>query len=133
DAILRNGKGRVVETTPRNVVLAKDGGLWTPPTYEGALPGVTRAAVLEIARTEKLRVREISVSLERLWSAEELFLTGSGVGVLGIPSVDVHRFEPQGAVTERIRVAYDAALAHVQALSVYFRSVVISGVPLLVL
>jgi len=112
DAILRNEKGRVVETTSRNMFLAKDGALWTPPTYEGALPGVTRAAVLEIARTEKLRVREASVSLERLWSAEELFLTGSGVGVLGIPSVDGHRFEPQGAVTERIRVAYDAVLDH---------------------
>ena len=110
DAILTNEKGRVVETTSRNVFLVTDGGLWTPPAYDGALPGVTRGAVLEIARSEKLRVREASVSLDRLWSAEELFLTGSGVGVLGVSSVDGRRFEPSGAVTQRIRDGYEAAL-----------------------
>ena len=110
DAILLNEKGRVVETTARNLFLAKDGALWTPPTYEGALPGVTRAAVLEIARREKIHAKEASVSVERLQSADEVFLTGSGVGVLGIGSVDGHRYGLGGPVTQRIRTDYLALL-----------------------
>jgi len=110
DAILLNEKGRVVETTARNVFLVKDGGLWTPPTYEGALPGVTRATVLEIARREKMRVKEASVSLERVQSADEVFLTGSGVGVLAIESVDGRRYDLAGPVTSRIRTEYAASL-----------------------
>jgi branched-chain amino acid aminotransferase len=110
DAILLNEKGRIVETTARNLFLVKDGALWTPPTYEGALPGVTRATVLEIARQEKIRSKEASITPDRVHSADELFLTGSGVGVLGIASVDGHRFEPSGSVTKRIKAGYADAL-----------------------
>ncbi|MGI0149087.1 MAG: aminotransferase class IV [Thermoplasmata archaeon] len=110
DAILLNEKGRVAETTARNVFVVAGGGLSTPPTYDGALAGVTRAAVLDIARREKLRVRETSLSVERLRAGDEVFLTGSGVGVLGIASVDGHRYEMPGPVTGRIRAAYLAAL-----------------------
>lgn len=110
DALLLNEKGRVAETTARNVFIVAEGGLWTPSTYEGALAGVTRAVVLEICRREKIRVREATLSLERVRSADEIFLTGSGVGVLGIGSVDGHRYPGRGPVTERIRAAYTAAL-----------------------
>ncbi|HKW43978.1 MAG TPA: aminotransferase class IV [Thermoplasmata archaeon] len=110
DAILLNEKGRVAETTSRNVFLVVDGGLWTPPTYDGALAGVTRAVVIEIARREKIRLKEASVSLQRLRSADEVVITGSGVGVLGIGSIDGHRVEAPGPVTRRLRTAYDSAL-----------------------
>lgn len=110
DAILQNEKGRIVETTARNLFLVADGGLWTPPTTDGALAGITRGTVLEIASREGIPVRERSVSLERLRSAQALFLTGSGVGVLGIASVDGHRFPFGEPITERIRAAYRTAL-----------------------
>ena len=110
DAILLNEKGRVVETTARNLFLVKDGMLGTPATYEGALPGVTRATVLEVARREKIRAKEVSVSLQRLRSADEVFLTGSGVGVLGIASVDGHRYDPSAPVTKRVQSLYGVAL-----------------------
>lgn len=110
DAILLNEKGRVAETTARNLFVVADGGLWTPPTYEGALAGVTRATVLDIARREKIPVREASLSGDRLRSGDEVFLTGSGVGVLGIASVDGHQYRAPGPVTERIRATYAVAL-----------------------
>ncbi len=106
DAILRNEKGRVVETTARNLFIVSAGGLRTPPTYDGALPGVTRAAVLEIARRKKIKAREASLTLEQLHGAAEVFLTGSGVGVLGIASVDGHRVPAPGPVTQEIQAAY---------------------------
>lgn len=110
DALLLNEKGRVVETTARNVFVVGEGSLWTPPTYDGALAGVTRAVVLEICDMEKIGVREKSMTVDRVRSADELFLTGSGVGVLGIASVDGHRFGTPALITERIRRAFLAEL-----------------------
>jgi branched-chain amino acid aminotransferase len=110
DALLLNERGRVVETTARNVFLVSNGALQTPATYEGALPGITRRAVLEIAARAKIRARETSVSLDRLRGADEVFLSGSGVGVLGIASVDGHRLDAPGPVTRTIQDGYGALL-----------------------
>src|SRR6266849_1511475 len=110
DAVLLNEKGRVVETTARNLFLVSSGILQTPATYEGALPGITRSAVLEIAARAKIRERETSVSLDRLRGADEVFLSGSGVGVLGIASVDGHRLDAPGPVTHKIKDDYAALL-----------------------
>ena len=110
DALLLNERGRVVETTARNVFLVSDGALLTPATYEGALPGITRSAVLEIAAGAKIRARETSVSLDRLRGADEVFLSGSGVGVLGIASVDGHRLDAAGPVTQKIQDDYATLL-----------------------
>ena len=110
DAILLNEKGRVVETSARNLFLVSGGALQTPPTYDGALPGITRGAVLEIASRAKIRTREISVTPDRLRGADEVFLSGSGVGVLGVASVDGHRIDAPGPVTRTIRDAYGALL-----------------------
>jgi len=110
DAVFLNEKGRVVETTARNVFLVSGGSLQTPPTYEGALPGITRSAVLEIATGAKIRAREMFVSLDRLRGADEVFVSGSGVGVLGIASVDGRRMEAPGRVTRTIQDGYAALL-----------------------
>lgn len=110
DAILLNEKGRVVETTARNLFLVSNGIVLTPATYEGALPGITRSAVLEVAARAKVRARETSVSLDRLRGADEVFLSGSGVGVLGIASVDGHRLDTPGSVTRTIQDGYTALL-----------------------
>src|SRR5437867_7523182 len=110
DALLLNEKGRVVETAARNVFLVSDGALQTPPTYDGALSGITRSVVLEIAARTKIRGRESSVSLDRLRAADEVFLSGSGVGVLGIASVDGRRMEAPGRVTRTIQEGYASLL-----------------------
>ncbi|HLQ42347.1 MAG TPA: aminotransferase class IV [Thermoplasmata archaeon] len=110
DAVLLNEKGRVVETTARNIFLVSGGSLQTPPTYDGALPGITRSVVLQIAARAKIRSQEISISLDRLRDADEVFLSGSGVGVLGIASIDGHRTETPGRVTRVIQDAYATLL-----------------------
>ena len=106
DAILLNDKGRVAETTARNLFVVAAGVLWTPPTYDGALAGVTRAAVLEIAARQKIKTLEASFAVEQLRAAEEVFLTGSGVGVLGIAAVDGRRYATPGPMTRRVQTAY---------------------------
>src|SRR3989441_13085568 len=84
DALLLSERGRVVETTARNVFLVSGGALLTPATYEGALPGITRSAVLEIAARAKIHGAGTSVSLDRLRGADEGVLSGSGGGGLRI-------------------------------------------------
>src|SRR2546425_5810011 len=76
DALLLNERGRVVETTARNVFLVSDGALLTPATYEGALPGITRSAVLEIAAGAKICSRETSVLVGPRGGAGGGFLFG---------------------------------------------------------
>ena len=110
DAVLVNEKGRVVESTARNIFLVSGGSLRTPPTYDGALPGITRAAVLEIAASRKIRAKEAPVAIEQLRAADEVFLTGSGVGVLGIASVDGHRHTFPGPTTVRLEQGFLEAL-----------------------
>jgi len=110
DAVLLNDKGRVAETTARNLFCVAGGTLRTPGTYEGALAGITRGAIVEIAARSGAKVRESSLTVPQLQRAEEVFLTGSGVGVLGIASLDGHRFPYPGTTTTALRKSYADAL-----------------------
>lgn len=111
DAILLNQEGRVVETTARNVFIAGDSGLVTPALSEGALAGVTRAAVIESAAVLDIRILESQVSVDDLATAREVFLTGSGVGVLGVHEIENRPCgSAPGQLTQRLQVAYQERL-----------------------
>src|SRR2546422_3667018 len=110
DALLLNERGRVVETTARNVFLVSDGALLTPATYEGALPGITRSAVLEIAAGAKNRARGTPLSLDRLRGADEGVLSCAGGGALGIAPGDGHRLRAAGPGTPNITDGYATLL-----------------------
>lgn len=107
DAVILNEAGNVVETTARNLFLAVDRGLVTPPAAEGALEGVTRGAVLELAGKLGIQAAEASVLRETLDRADEVFLTGSGVGVLGVASVGTRAWpRAPGPLTASLAKAY---------------------------
>jgi len=111
DAILLNPQGLVVETTARNVFVVSGGVVRTPAASEGALEGVTRSVVMDLARHQGLEVREGGVTTEVLLKADEVFLTGSGVGVLGVSRVHARSFDPApGSVTARLAAAYAKVL-----------------------
>lgn len=84
DAIMLNTRGQVAEATVANVFLVRDGRLVTPPVEDGALPGVTRAAILDLAREAGFEVAEEGVTTEELRAADEAFLTNSVMGVMPI-------------------------------------------------
>lgn len=107
DAILLNAEGRAAETTSRNLFLVRGPGIVTPSLAEGALAGVTRAAVLEAAAGLGVSVSEGRVSVDDLLAAEETFLTGSGVGVLGVHRIEARAYgRAPGPLTQRLRDAY---------------------------
>lgn len=88
EALLLNAAGNVAEASAANVFALRDGVLLTPPGTDGALEGVTRATVLEIAETIGVVARERTLGRFDLFASEEVFLTGSGAGIVPVRSLD---------------------------------------------
>jgi branched-chain amino acid aminotransferase len=88
ESLLLNADGCLTEGTASNLFLLVQGELMTPAIEEGGLPGVTREAVIELARESGLRVSEGRVPAGRLAEAEEVFLTNTSWEVLPVTSID---------------------------------------------
>ena len=83
-----NLHGKVAEASVANVFAWIDGALVTPPTIDGALPGITRATVLELARELGIETQIRSIGQAELMRAEEVFLSGSGAGLVPVGCLD---------------------------------------------
>lgn len=88
DALLLNHGGRVTEATGANLFAVIEGELVTPPTVDGALPGITRDSVLRIREASGVPVACRSLTRYDLLAAEEVFLAGSGAGLVSVASID---------------------------------------------
>jgi branched-chain amino acid aminotransferase len=109
EALLLNGQGLVAEASVANVFAVRDGRLETPPVSAGALAGITRATVLELADELGLPAGERSLSRFDLLDADEVFLTGSGARVAPVGWLDGAPIGAgPGAVTKRLADAYEA-------------------------
>ena len=83
-----NMEGNVAEATGDNIFLLKDGILSTPPTSQGALPGITRAAALDLAKEMGLSSRESVMTLYDVYNADEAFLTGTAAEIIPMVRCD---------------------------------------------
>ncbi len=88
EALMLNHKGEVAECTGDNFFIVKKGELLTPPTDAGILEGVTRAAIIELAKKAGITVREIPLTKHDVYVADESFLTGSAAEVIPVVKVD---------------------------------------------
>jgi branched-chain amino acid aminotransferase len=88
EAILLNAEGYVAECTGDNLFIIKEGRLMTPPLSSGALHGITRHVVIEIAREAGLEVSEPNLTRYDVFNADECFLTGSGAELVPVVKVD---------------------------------------------
>jgi branched-chain amino acid aminotransferase len=88
EAIMLNLDNMVAEATAENIFRVKSGILSTPPASDGALRGITRDTVIEIAKDLGIEFRRNSISREELYTADELFLTGTAAGISPIREVD---------------------------------------------
>lgn len=100
--------GHVTEGAVSNVMVVQRASIVTAPEGPRILSGVTRAVVLELARREGLPVQERAVSTEELYHADEVFLTGTTVEVLGVVRIDgqVIGTGRPGALTQRLAAAF---------------------------
>ena len=88
EAIMYNHEGYVAEASGDNVLIVKDGVIYTPPAEAGALPGITRSIVINLAKEENLQVVEKNLTRFDLYVCDEFFLTGTAAEVIGIVEVD---------------------------------------------
>jgi branched-chain amino acid aminotransferase len=107
EALLLNAQGRIAEGTADNVFVVRDGWLSTPPAVEGALEGITRALVLELARAEGIECRESPLTAYDLYTADECFLTGTGAELIPVREVDGRAIaDATGPVFRRLLTAF---------------------------
>jgi branched-chain amino acid aminotransferase len=88
EAIMLNHNGEVAECTGDNVFLVKKGVLRTPPVNDGALEGITRNAVMELARAAGITVQEATLTRHDVYAADECFLTGTAAEVIPVVKCD---------------------------------------------
>ena len=124
EAVMLNTSGFVAECTAENVFIVKGGTVKTPDLTQGALGGITRGAVLGLAREARIPVMETVLALHDLYNADECFLTGTGAEVVPVVSIDGRQIGDgrRGPITTRllgdfrglrvrdgVRVSYEAA------------------------
>jgi branched-chain amino acid aminotransferase len=90
EALMLNHKGEVAECTGDNIFVVRNGTVLTPPLDAGILEGITRDAVIELARKAGHEVRETALTRHDVYVADECFLTGSAAEVIPVVKVD-HR------------------------------------------
>ncbi len=88
EAVLLNAQGRVTEGTADNLFIVRDNRLLTPPVIDGALPGITRALIIELAKQAGIETHEQSLAPYDLHTADECFLTGTGAELIPVREID---------------------------------------------
>jgi len=110
EAVLLNAQGYVAECTGDNIFMVKGDALYTPPLSAGALHGITRGVVMELARENGMAVSEPNLTRYDLFNADECFLSGTGAEIIGVVKMDgrvIGRGKP-GPVTSRLIGQYRA-------------------------
>ena len=108
EALMLNAAGLVAEASVANVFVVKSGRLSTPPPSDGALEGITRASILEIAAAEGIASREQSLGRFDLFAADEVFLTGTGARIVSVATLDGEPIGEAGGwpVTRHLEAAF---------------------------
>jgi branched-chain amino acid aminotransferase len=88
EALMLNSEGYVAECSGDNVFIVRRGELWTPPSYLGALEGITRNAIIDIAQELGYKVHEEPFTRHDVYVADEVFLTGTAAEVVPVVKVD---------------------------------------------
>jgi branched-chain amino acid aminotransferase len=88
EAIMLNAKGYVTECTGDNIFIVKNNVVYTPPVSVGILMGVTREMVIGIAKKKKIKLTEVPFKRNRIYTADECFLTGTAAELIPVVKVD---------------------------------------------
>lgn len=88
EAIMLNDQGFVAECTGDNVFVVHKGKIYTPSAQQGALKGITRDAIFDIAKEIGVPIEEHDLTRYDVWNADEVFLTGTGAEVIPVVKLD---------------------------------------------
>src|SRR5262249_40336167 len=114
EALMLNHKGEIAEGTGDNIFLLERGVLKTPPTEAGILEGITRGAVIELARAANIPVKETALTRHDVYSADECFLTGTAAEVVPIVKCDGRQIGNgrPGPITKQLREHFQEIVRH---------------------
>jgi branched-chain amino acid aminotransferase len=104
EAVMLNMQGTIAECTADNLFIVKGGAVKTPDPTQGALGGITRGAILELARRDGLETAETVLALHDVYNADECFLTGTGAEVVPVVALDGRKIADgkPGPITARL-------------------------------
>jgi branched-chain amino acid aminotransferase len=88
EAILLTSDGHVAEASSANLFLLSEGEIATPPLSDDVLGGITRKAVIQLARDNGYTMVERKIDRTELYTADEVFFTGTGVQIAAVASID---------------------------------------------
>jgi branched-chain amino acid aminotransferase len=112
EAILLNQQGHVAEGTVDNLFIVRRGELLTPATTEGALAGITRMTILELAKAADIPAKETVLTPYDLYTADECFLTGTGARLIPVREIDGREIsECPGRIYNQLATAYSKQVA----------------------
>ena len=109
EVLMLNQNGYISECTGDNIFCVRDGKLMTPSECSGILLGITRAAVMELARKQGVDVLETNLNRYDLYVADEVFLTGTAAEIIGVTKIDgrVIGDGRPGKLTKQLKTAFD--------------------------
>ena len=108
EAILLNQWGRIAEGSADNLFIAKAGVLKTPPISEGALDGITRKVVLQLAAQHNIAIEQCPLTPMDLSTSDECFLTGTGAEMIPVSVVGDQPLSAQRPIFDQLQKAFRA-------------------------
>jgi branched-chain amino acid aminotransferase len=105
EAIVLDKNGFVCEGVAENIFMVKDGKLCTPPTYTGALHGITAQAVQDLAKKLGYDVKETIITPFQLFNGDEVFFTGTASEIIPLKEINKRQISDgkPGPVTKRLQ------------------------------
>ena len=109
DMLLLNEHGFVAECTAANIFFVHRGMVCTPPEASGCLAGVSRQILLEIAMSSGVTIEERDITVEEMWTADEVFISSTTREVQPVSSIEDYEYtSAPGPVTERLAQSFTA-------------------------
>jgi branched-chain amino acid aminotransferase len=114
EAILLNAEGFIAECTADNIFVVRHGRLLTPSPQDGALEGITRGAVLQLATEGGIEASEARLTRYDVYTADECFVTGTGAEIMPVVEADGRRIADgkPGPITRRLTDAFHSLVRH---------------------
>ena len=108
EAIMLNDQGYVAECTADNIFTVHKGEIFTPSASQGALKGVTRGTIFDIAQEIGVRINEVNMTRYDVWCADECFLTGTGAEVIPVTKLDGREIGTgkPGPITQKVLASF---------------------------
>jgi branched-chain amino acid aminotransferase len=108
EAIMLNDQGYVAECTADNIFTVFKGEIFTPAASQGALKGITRSTIFDVAKELNVPIREVNMTRYDVWCADECFLTGTGAEVIPVVKLDGREIGSgkPGPITQRVLASF---------------------------